>query len=325
MRARSILFWLAVAAFLVPAGLLTVLRVVQAEGGWWIRGVAFTPLAVPLYAVAVALILARRVLGGRRGTLLVLLPIAGLVLHTIWLAPLFTGANPTPAAGAEPVTVMTANLSEGRGDGPRVLREASRRGADLLAVEEITPDALALMDESGLAELFPYRVGEPRTGVKGTMLFSRTAIDDVVPIATAFGAFTATVVVGAEPLRVVVAHPHPPIGSAVLWRDDHRTVLEAARGVGADLVVGDLNATPDHQVMMAWADAGWRDSVELANDGWLPTWPADGVEPVSDLPSPRLVQIDHVLLADRWAALDNHVVDLGGSDHAGLVAVVAAR
>ncbi|MBA3783812.1 MAG: hypothetical protein H0X12_18440 [Nocardioides sp.] len=95
--------------------------------------------------------------------------------------------------------------------------------------------------------------------------------------------------------------------------------------MSADLVVGDLNASPDHKVMMELADAGWRDSVELANDGWLPTWPADGVEPVSDLPSPRLVQIDHVLLGDRWAAVDNDVVVFGGSDHAALVAVVAPK
>ncbi|WP_248582486.1 endonuclease/exonuclease/phosphatase family protein [Nocardioides sp. InS609-2] len=325
MRARSVLFWLVVAGFLALAGMLTVLRLVQADGGWWIRGVAFTPLAVPLYAAALVLIVARRVVGGLRGTVLVVLPIAGLVLHSFWLAPLFTGANPPPAAGAEPVIVMTANLSVGRGDGSVVLREASRRGVDLLAVEEITPGALALMEESGLADLFPYREGETGTGIEGTMLFSRTAIDDVVPLATSFGGFTATVVVGEEPLRIVVAHPPSPIGSTSGWRSDHRIVLEAARGVEADLVVGDLNASPDHKVMMDLADAGWRDSVELANDGWLPTWPADGVEPVSDLPSPRLVQIDHVLLGDRWAAVDNDVVVFGGSDHAALVAVVAPK
>ena len=40
---------------------------------------------------------------------------------------------------------------------------------------------------------------------------------------------------------------------------------------------------------------------------------------------PSLVQIDHVLVGPRMAAIDVHTVDLPGSDHRAVVATVARR
>lgn len=325
MRARSLLFWLVVAGLLAPAVLLTVLRLAQPSAAWGVRGVSFAPLAVPLYAGALGLLLLRRLVGGRRGTALALLPLAGLAAHAWWLAPLYTGSNPPPAAGAEPVVVMTANLLVGEADGPTVVREASRRGVDLLALQEVTDPVLAQMEESGLDELFPYRAGESGSRVEGTMLLSRTPVDDVVPVATELTGFSATVEIGDDPWSVVVVHPLPPIGSATAWRQDHRAVLDAAREVDADLVVGDLNAVPDHEPVQALADAGWRDVVELLDGGWQPTWPADGTEPVTGLPAPRLVQIDHVLVGRRVAAVSVDRVTVPDSDHTAVVAEVARK
>jgi endonuclease/exonuclease/phosphatase family metal-dependent hydrolase len=302
-----------------------VLRLVQADGGWFVRGVAFTPLAVPLYAAALVLLLARRLLGVRRGTLLLLLPVAGLVVHGVWLAPLFTGSTPPPAAGAPTVTVMTANLLRGEADAPGLLVEATRRDVDLLAVQEITVEALALLEAAGVDEVFPHRAGETGTAVTGTMLFSRTPVDDVVPVATRLTSLTANVELDGTSWAVAVVHPSAPIDSIGDWRRDHALVLEAAEGIDADLVLGDFNASPDHEPMLALADAGWRDVVELANEGWQPTWPADGVEPVTDLPSPRLVDIDHVLVGERIAALGSQRVRVDGTDHSAVVAQVAAR
>ena len=63
-----------------------------------------------------------------------------------------------------------------------------------------------------------------------------------------------------------------------------------------DLVVGDLNASLDHPTLRDLVDAGWRDSVELANDGFAPTWPVDSSFPVLGL-LPPTVQIDHVMVS----------------------------
>ena len=318
-------FWLAVGCLLLLALVLTLLRLLELDGGWWVRGVAFTPLAVPLYAAALVLLVGRRLVGGRPGTALVLLPLAGLALHAVWLAPLFTGANPPPAADAETVTVMTANLLRGQADVAGLVAEASRREVDLLAVEEVTDEALAKMVAAGVDEVFAYRGGRSGYGVRGTMLFSRTPVDDVVPIATAMTSFTATVELDAGPWRVAVVHPRPPYDSTDEWHQDHALVFEAVQDLDADLVIGDFNAGPDHEPMLRLAGAGWRDVAEVANEGWQPTWPADGVEPVTDLPSPRLVQIDHVLVGRRIAALGSERVRIGGSDHSAVVARVAAK
>lgn len=325
MRARSVVLWLVVAGLLLPAVALTVLRLVQGDGGWFVRGVAFTPVALPLYAAALLLLVARRLLGGRRGTVVAVVPLVGLVLHALWVAPYLTGSNPPPSAGSATVTVMTANLLRGEADVLQLLAEASERDADLLAVQEVTDEALALLEQGGVEELFPYRAGETGNDITGTMVLSRTPVADVVPLATRMTSFTATVELDGAPWAVAVVHPAPPLGSADTWRREHAVVLEAVRAVDADLVLGDFNAAPDHEPMLALADAGWRDVAELANEGWQPTWPADGVEPVSDLPSPRLVQIDHVLVGERIAAVGSARVELAGTDHATVVAEVAAR
>ena len=144
-------------------------------------------------------------------------------------------------------------------------------------------------------------------------------------MATRMASFTATVALDGGSWTVAVVHPSPPIQSAREWHDDQALVLDAVRQMDVDLVLGDLNAGPDHEPMLDLADAGWRDVVEVANEGWRPTWPADGVEPVSDLPSPPLVQIDHVLVGTRIAALGSERVHIDGSDHSAVVARVAAK
>ena len=102
--------------------------------------------------------------------------------------------------------------------------------------------------------------------------------------------------------------------------------IRAAVASGApDLVVGDFNATPDHSPMRALADAGYRAVAELANEGWQPTWPANGIFRVHGLPLPRFAPIDHVLVGERLAALGSSTVALDGTDHRAVVAEVARK
>ena len=87
-----------------------------------------------------------------------------------------------------------------------------------------------------------------------------------------------------------------------------------------DLVVGDLNATADHRPLRNLSAAGYRSVTELTNTGWRPTWPADRA-----LPPYPLVQVDHVLVGPRLAAISSHTLPIDGSDHRGLLAEVAAK
>ena len=123
-------------------------------------------------------------------------------------------------------------------------------------------------------------------------------------------------------LTVLGVHPVAPVDPAG-WRADHGAILAQAEADDADLIVGDMNATPDHDVMRDLDDAGFRDAAELANEGWQPTWPANHVGIVPFLPP--VIQIDHVLLGESMASLGTHTVDIGGTDHLALVATVARR
>ncbi|WP_243057002.1 endonuclease/exonuclease/phosphatase family protein [Nocardioides sp. SR21] len=323
MRARQLVFWGIVALLLLPAAALTFSRVVEPDSGFWVQLEAFTPFGLVLYAAA-ALLLGCRLLVGRRVrsvvTVVAVAAVLGLALHAWWFAPRVTGANPPAAAGAEPLVVMTANISSGEADGIDLVQRATEEEVDLLAVQEITAADLADMDRAGLAELLPYRVGGPGTHGDGTMVFARTELAGAEPLATTNDGWVVTM----GDLTVMAVHPWAPT-EPELWTAEHAILEEAVAEHDPDLLVGDFNATLDHAPMRALSDAGYRDVGELANQGWLPTWPASGTVDVLGVGLPALVQIDHVLVGPGLAALGMHTVELPGSDHRAVVAEVARK
>lgn len=310
-----------VAPPLLVAGLLSFVRLAEPAGAAWMRLEAFTAYALPLYAVALLVSVVALVRGRRPAWAAVAaVAVVGLGLHGWWFAPLVTGDNPPPAARAEPLRVMTANLFADEADGVETVAVVEDENVDVLVLQEITAATLAEMDRAGLAELLPHRVGRAGEGGEGTMVLARVELGRADPLDTVWDGWQ--VEVGELTLIAVhVVGPEDHDG----WVRDHEVLLDAAVASDADLVVGDLNSTPDHAPMRRLADAGFRSATELANEGWQPTWPAYGAHSLLGLPLPHVVPIDHVLVGDRLAALSTHTVDLPGSDHRGLVAEVAAR
>jgi endonuclease/exonuclease/phosphatase family metal-dependent hydrolase len=316
-----VLFLLSAGVLAVPALTLTVARVLDTDNGTMIRIESFTPLALPLYAVLLVLLLvgAARLPGARKPAMVAAaLALAGLCVHAWWFAPQVVGADPEPAQGAERITVMNANLYEGRADAEEVVDAVRDNHVNILVLEEITPDLLAQMDAAGLAELLPERVGEPDYMVAGTMILANRPLTDHVRLRTTFQGWEAKY----GTLTVLGVHPVAPVDPAG-WRADHAAILKQAEVDHADLIVGDMNATPDHDVMHRLDDAGYRDAGEVSNEGWQPTWPANHVGILPLLPP--LVRIDHVMIGDSMASLGTHTVDIEGTDHLALVATVASR
>ena len=306
---------------LVPAACLTFARVVEPHASFWLLAEGFTPLAIVLYGGAALLLGVRLVLGRRWWTWAVAgVALAGLVAHSWWFAPEVTGANPPPADGADTLVVMTANIAQGDGDPIELVHRASDEHVDLLVVEEITAADLADMERSGIGDLLPYRVGRPGTSGTGTMVFSRVELGAAERTDTTNDGWIVTM----GDLTVIATHPQAPTQPDT-WSDDHAALLAAVRAHRPDLVLGDFNATNDHAPMRALADAGYRDVGELANEGWQPTWPAnDRWAPLPGLSFPA-AQIDHVLVGERMAAIGQHTVEIPGSDHRAVVALVARK
>jgi len=316
-----LLFWAAAVLVALPAVPLTVARAFDTDNGSLIRLEAFTPLALPMYAVLLVLLAfgAARRHGGRKPRVVAaLLALTGLAAHAWWFAPQVIGDNPAPTQGAERLTVMNANLYEGRADAQELVDAVRANHVDILVLEEITPQLLEEMDGLGLATLLPERVGEPDYMVAGTMILANRPLTDHVRLRTTFQGWEAKF----GSLTVLGVHPVAPVDPAG-WRADHAAILAQAEADHADLIVGDMNATPDHDVMRRLDDAGFRDAGELANEGWQPTWPANhvGVFPLL----PTLVRIDHVLVSDAMASLGTHTETIKGTDHLALVATVARR
>lgn len=328
---RRLSFWLVAAGLALPAVPLTLNRLLDAEAGAAVRMMSFTPLATPWYAADVLLV-GTALATGRAGPRRVVAPVlaglvAGLGLHVWWLAPQFVGAGPAPADGATPLVVMTTNFYAGDADAAEVVRVAEARDVGLLVVNEITFGTLAQMEEAGIDDLLPYRIGEPNGAVDGTMVFSREPFGESTRLATTFQSWQVSVGEGEDALTLLAVHPVAPVApaGASTWRAEHATLLAAAQDSGAGLVLGDLNGTSDHAPMRAWRDAGYRDSLELVNAGWSPTWPSNGITPVPGLHPPAVIQIDHVLVGPSLAVTDSSTVDVPGSDHRAVIATVARR
>lgn len=303
----------------VPAVVLTGARVAGGAHQRLVILQAFAPWAVPLYLLVLVLaggLLLRRATRwpGRRPVAVAAVPVAALlVLHLGWAAPAVVGSRPADARADGPV-VMTSNLRFGQGDPQEVVDAAVEHDVDVLVLEEVTPAALAALEDAGLADRFPYRAGRARPGALGTIALSRTQITDPVRVGTEMGSWAFT----TAGLRVMAVHPAYPLD--VDWGSELGLLRDAVTELRPDVVAGDFNASRDHAPMRAILATGLADAADLANAGWQPTWPTGGYD---GLPLPATVAIDHVLVGRALTATSTTTVAIDGSDHRALVAHLA--
>lgn len=330
MRWHTVLFRLVLAGLLVPAVGLTLLRLLEPEVGVLVRLTSFAPVALPLYFVAFAMVLGKLVFPGtesvRAWTTLMAVVLVGTGLHAWWISPQFIGSRPDPGHGEQKLQVMTMNLFRGAADPSAVVETAALERVDVLVLQEVTPEALRELEEFGLSEAYPYRAGEPQEGVRGTMAFATYRIRAVQRLETEFDSWSFDVVLPRGLLRVYAVHAQPPFGEANGWRADLAVMAKAAeKDRELDLLVGDLNATPDHAEFRKLIDFDLRSAAERSNAGWQPTWPDNGEKTYGWFTMPRLVQIDHVLVGRSMTATSTETFSIKGSDHRALVAEVAFR
>jgi len=328
MRLRWLLLTALLLLLLVPAGALSCARLVGPAGGTWVRLVAFTPLATVLYgAAALLLVLARwRARGGGKGVAKAGLVVCllGVAVHG-WLASApYRGSDRAEADGGRDLRVMTANLEVGKGDAARVVEAAVAHGVDVLVLVEVTPEALGRLDADGLATAYPHRAGAALSGAKGTLVVSTRRLTGVHRLATRFGTWAMDVQARGGVVHLVAVHARPPVGDAGDWEADQGVVRHAAvAATGPTVLVGDFNATLDHQPLRELTARGYTDATVEARSGWQPTWPSAGEVRLLGVPVPSLLPIDHVLTSDHLHARSTTSLTIGGTDHRALVAIVA--
>ena len=229
------------------------------------------------------------------------------------------------------LTVVSHNVDAGNPDPAGTARELAASGADVLALEELTPQALGAY-EKGLAKAYRYHT------VQGTVgLWSKLPLSDTGPvdIETDYGPLAATkpadvkmagnralrttVTTGKGPVAVYVAH----LGSVRLmpssgfWtgsRDRNAQALGKALAAEPNrrvVLLGDLNGTTDDRVFDA-ITSRLRSAQDVAGDGFGFTWPAG-------FPVARIDQI----LVRGVKPRSSWVLPSTGSDHLPVAARIA--
>jgi endonuclease/exonuclease/phosphatase (EEP) superfamily protein YafD len=279
--------------------------------------VALSPCVILCAPVSAALLIR-----GRRWVLAV--AALGLTVAAVAVQlPLYFGSDASRTAGVE-VRVISANIYEGMADPDHLVRSAQAQ-ADVIAVQELTPQSVDRLTRAGLDATFPYRWLDARGDSRGVGMWSRFPIEAPRRISGyTFAFLTAQIRVPgvSTDLTVVVAHlpgPWPyPIDS---WRRDFDrlpvTLSEVSEQAGADCVIvaGDLNSTTDMRPFRALLRNGYRDAAEQSGAGFKPTFPASWR-------LPPFMAIDHVLTRN-CTATSLRTLELPGSDHRGLVVTVA--
>ncbi|MCL2583851.1 MAG: endonuclease/exonuclease/phosphatase family protein [Streptosporangiales bacterium] len=310
------------AALAVLLGLVMLLHAEIPERRWNLGSLADTSL--PWFGLFVPVLLAGALL--RRSASAA---VALLIPVMVW-GYLFAGTLSDKSRPGGFLTVASENVNAGNPDPAGTARYLTASGADVLALEELTPQATVTY-EKGLAKAYPYHAARGTVGLWSKLPLSGTRPVDVadsgplggtVPAAQTLPsnrALRSTVTTDHGPLTVYVAH----LGSVRLNpRGGYSTT---SRDIGVRALDQAIAADPSHRVMLlgdlngSLADRSFHDltsqlrsAQDVAGDGFGFTWPA----------SFPVVRIDQILT--RGAEPDRSwTLPANGSDHLPVAAKVS--
>ncbi|RZU33853.1 endonuclease/exonuclease/phosphatase family protein [Blastococcus saxobsidens] len=304
--------WAAAAA---PWAVWALLRATGAERGYpLVPALAFTPYAAATSVLPLVAAVAAR---SRTGTLLA--AGAGAVLAGAVLGNRGVPA-PAPPQGGERLRVATVSLRKGLVAAEPVLELVRLYDVDLLAVQELTPEAERRLREAGLDRLLPHAAVIPaRSGSVPSAsgaVWSRLPLTACAAVPGEYEQPTVRVAAGAgSAVELVSVHSAPPAtgpSSVRAWTSDLAALPAPVPGV-LRVLAGDFNATPDHGAWRSLLRRGYVDAARATGRGAEWTW-----RPLR-LPLPRMA-LDHVLVDPRIAVAGCRFVPVRGSDHRSVVA-----
>ncbi|GAA0508469.1 endonuclease [Paractinoplanes deccanensis] len=309
----------ALLALLTLPGLVWgVFRSLGWEPGYAVMVMAFTP-----YVAAWTLVPLAAALVARKWLIAAVAAVAAVLLGVAVLPRALPGSSPGTGV---PLTVMTINMFVGQADPAAVVKLVREHDVAVLAVQEFTPAAADGLAAAGLGEVLPYRALADEVGTTGSGLYSRYPMtaqgsqrfhgDNLQP--GNLQAYATIQVPGAAPIVVESAHPLAPYSKEALpsWRADLEEEPRADRNGAPRVLLGDFNATLDHEPLRDLISGGYRDAADTVGKGLIATW-----GPYAGRPIPP-VTLDHVLVDERVGVRDVQVHGVEGSDHRSVLAVL---
>jgi endonuclease/exonuclease/phosphatase (EEP) superfamily protein YafD len=242
-----------------------------------------------------------------------------VLAHLAWVLPTTarTVEVTAEARRAPHVRVVSANLRFHNPEHRAMLRELAGYDADVLALQEVTPDWWAAIARSPLVRSHPHVARRLRWDPGGTAVLSKRPLRDVrVQEAGGWPILSATTRLGGRDVRLVdvhVAAPHTSFGRNRRARARVNGIVE--RLPRPRLVVGDFNASPYNRWPAQLRDLGLRDAHEAVGRPFAWTWQSR-----APLPPPL---IDHVFADPALVALRVTEGEGPGSDHRPVVADLA--
>jgi endonuclease/exonuclease/phosphatase (EEP) superfamily protein YafD len=221
------------------------------------------------------------------------------------------------------VRLLTLNALVGRASPAAIVSMVRQHTPDVLAVQELTPELAASLDEAGLPGLLPYSCLQPRPGHTGVGLWSSRALHRLPPVPTSRNPMPRAELDVGWPVTITVVHPPAPLrGGQGVWQQDMDRLLAALTGTtGQQLVAGDFNASRDHSAFRRLLAADFVDCADAAQQRPWPgfTWPANRR-------FPPLMRLDHVLVSRAGAVVrESRTLAIPGTDHRGVLAVIELR
>jgi vancomycin resistance protein VanJ len=249
----------------------------------------------------------------------------------LWLgALLFASCAPlareprAPSPGASHVTIATFNILDDRATDPATLDAIGALDAEIVALQEITPECVPLL-RGRYGARYPYMILHPKDAA-GIGFVSRYPLIERAFLPGPNGwhpALHVTAETPNGPLHLLNVHLHAPEGrfvsalrSIAETPAQHRAEIAqffAASTPTPDLVLGDFNEDANGAAVQWLETRGFQNVLPLYRPGQF-TWQGHSVG--------GLFQhaIDHVMSGPGLSPLDAHVSAHGASDHLPIVA-----
>ena len=292
------------------------MRTFGLESGFPLQAlIAWTPYMVPAAFIAAAFALAIRRWAAAAAS------VAALVLLVAAVAPRAFGGGYEPAEADGPeLRVMSANVKLGKADPAAVLEIVRESEVEVLCIQELTPGLAAELRGSGLDQLLPHSLVRAGPSSTGSAIFSSHPLRPLAGAEAPGYPFVMPQAIVAVPgggdVEVASVHTVPPTGPDAVrtWELGLDLLPEAGESGPPTLLIGDFNATLDHEAFRDLVDRGYVDAGDATGGGLRPTWPQKLLRP--------WVTIDHVLADERVGITDYDVVGLAGSDHHAITATL---
>ena len=231
-------------------------------------------------------------------------------INAVTLLPLYFGSIPVPPAAEPPIRALLINVNTQTGRPELVIKVIEQFRPDILILEEVNPDWLALLQPAlGAFRHSEIRARDDNFGIALFTKFQavRSEIRELGPAEVP--TVIAELVTPSGKLTVIGTHPLPPAdGVRTGLRNAQLEQIPAlVREAGSPVVLlGDLNTTPWSAVFGNLLKASnLRDSSR--GRGVQPTWPAQ--LPLSWIP------IDHFLHSPELQVISKRTGPAVGSDH----------